>query len=421
MNAGLSDSRPSENELIDLHRKHLGRGRSQLAALFGSLVEDSAAGARVTTTDGQEFLNCGGYGVFFAGAGHPRVVEAVRRQAERQALSTRLFLDPAVGLAAQALTSVAPAGLDRVHFSGSGAEATETAVKLARAHGRRRLISMENGYHGKTVGALSLTAKSFYQDPFRPLLPGVTHVPFGEVAALAEALRTGGEGEACVVVEPVQSEAGVIMPPPGYLAEVAALCREHRALLVVDEVMTGLGRLGAWWGSELAGVRPDMLLVGKALSGGVMPVSAVLATPEVFEPFDTDPFLHTSTYSGAPIAMAAVRATVEVIRDEGLVDRAAVTGARLLGALRAIAAERAPRLVREVRGAGLLIGVELDNASMAGELLLEMVDRHVVVNHSLNAHPVVRLTPPATLTPAEEAELLTAFDDSLTAMAKNFS
>ncbi|MFD5749815.1 aspartate aminotransferase family protein [Streptomyces sp. NPDC127033] len=421
MNAGLSDSRPSENELIDLHRKHLGRGRSQLAALFGSLVEDSASGARVTTTDGQEFLNCGGYGVFFAGAGHPRVVEAVRRQAERQALSTRLFLDPAVGLAAQALTSVAPAGLDRVHFSGSGAEATETAVKLARAHGRRRLISMENGYHGKTVGALSLTAKSFYQDPFRPLLPDVTHVPFGDVPALAEALRSTGEGEACVVVEPVQSEAGVIMPPPGYLAEVAALCREHRALLVVDEVMTGLGRLGAWWGSELAGVRPDMLLVGKALSGGVMPVSAVLATPEVFEPFDTDPFLHTSTYSGAPIAMAAVRATVEVIRDEGLVDRAAVTGARLLGALRAIAAERAPRLVREVRGAGLLIGVELDNASMAGELLLEMVDRHVVVNHSLNAHPVVRLTPPATLTPAEEAELLTAFDDSLTAMAKNFS
>ncbi|MEV7867365.1 aspartate aminotransferase family protein [Streptomyces sp. NPDC088124] len=420
MNAGLSDSRPSENEPIDLHRKHLGRGRSQLAALFGGLVEDSASGARVTTTDGQEFLNCGGYGVFFTGAGHPRVVEAVQRQAERQALSTRLFLDPAVGLAAQALTSVAPAGLDRVHFSGSGAEATETAVKLARAHGRRRLISMENGYHGKTVGALSLTARSFYQDPFRPLLPDVTHVPFGEVAALAEALRTG-EGEACVVVEPVQSEAGVIMPPPGYLAEVAALCREHRALLVVDEVMTGLGRLGAWWGSELAGVRPDMLLVGKALSGGVMPVSAVLATPEMFEPFDTDPFLHTSTYSGAPIAMAAVRATVEVIRDEELVDRAAVTGARLLDALRAIAAERAPRLVREVRGAGLLIGVELDNAAMAGELLLEMVDRHVVVNHSLNAHPVVRLTPPATLTPAEEAELLTAFDDSLTAMAKNFS
>ncbi|KUO09851.1 aspartate aminotransferase family protein [Streptomyces sp. DSM 15324] len=418
MNASVKAGDISTGEAIALHRAHLSKGRSQLAAMFGSLVEHSASGARVTTTDGQEFLNCGGYGVFFTGAGHPHIVTAVQRQAEKQALSTRLFLDPVVGLAAQALTSVAPAGLDRVHFSGSGTEATETAIKLARAHGKRRLISMENGYHGKTVGALSLTAKSFYQDPFRPLLPDVEHVPFGDTAALAAALAEGDD--ACVVLEPVQSEAGVIMPPPGYLKEVAALCREHNAFLVVDEVMTGLGRLGAWWGCDLEEVRPDVLLIGKALSGGVVPVSAALATPEAFAPFDSDPFLHTSTYSGAPIAMAAARATIEVIRDEHLVDRAAETGARLLDGLRAIAADRAPHLVREVRGAGLLIGIELVDASQAGELLLELVDRHVVVNHSLNAHPVVRVTPPAVLSPDEETQLLEAMDDALTAMAKRF-
>ncbi|MDX3311258.1 aspartate aminotransferase family protein [Streptomyces sp. NPDC054884] len=420
MSGATSDDAISGAEAIALHRRHLSKGRSQLASMFGSLVEKSASGARVTTLDGREFLNCGGYGVFFTGAGHPHIVRAVQRQAERQALSTRLFLDPEVGLAAQALTSVAPAGLDRVHFAGSGTEATETAVKLARAHGRRRLISMENGYHGKTLGALSLTAKSFYQEPFRPLLPDVRHVPFGDTGALAEALGTG-DGEACVVVEPVQSEAGVVIPPPGYLAEVARLCRGHGAFLVVDEVMTGLGRLGAWWGCDLADVRPDVLLVGKALSGGVVPVSAALATPEAFAPFDADPFLHTSTYSGAPIAMAAVRATVEVVRDEGLVGRAAETGARLLDGLREIAAHRAPGLVREVRGQGLLIGVELAEASQAGELLLEMVDRSVLVNHSLNAHPVVRLTPPAVLTPDQEAQLLEAFDGALSAMAKTFS
>lgn len=421
MNTGSLEGRLSEDDdAITLHRKYVSRGRSQLASMFGGLVEQSASGARVVTTDGQEFLNCGGYGVFFTGAGHPHIVAAVQRQAEQQALSTRLFLDPAVGPAARELISVAPAGLERVHFAGSGTEATETAIKLARAHGKRRLISMRNGYHGKTLGALTLTAKDLYQTPFRPLLPDVTHVPFGDAPALAEALRAG-DGDACVVVEPVQSEAGVILPPPGYLKEVAALCRENGAFLVVDEVMTGLGRLGAWWGCDLAEVRPDVLLVGKALSGGVVPVSAALATREAFEPFDADPYLHTSTYSGAPIAMAAARATVEVIRDEGLVGRSAEIGARLLDALRGIAADRAPGLVREVRGAGLLIGIELADASQAGELLLEMVDRHVVVNHSLNAHPVVRLTPPAVITPEEEARLLEAVDGSLTALAKTFS
>ena len=387
--------------------------------MFGDVVEESAVGAEITSTDGRNYLNCGGYGVFFVGAGHPRVVAAVRGQAGRLALSTRLFLDPVSGLAAEALTGVAPAGLDRVHFSGSGTEAVEAAVKLARAHGRRRLISMRDGYHGKTLGALSLTAKALYQDPFRPLLPDVQHVPFGDTDALAVALADGPD--ACVVVEPVQSEAGVVVPPSGYLGAVAALCREHRAFLVVDEVMTGLGRLGSWWGCAAEGVRPDVLVTGKALSGGVMPVAATLATQEAFEPFDSDPFLHTSTYSAAPIAMAAVSATVEVIRDEGLVERAAAIGARLLPALRSVAADRAPGLVREVRGAGLLIGIELVDAGAAGEFLLEMVDRGVVVNHSLNAHPVVRLTPPAVLSPSQEARLLEAVEGALSAMAKSLA
>lgn len=387
--------------------------------MFGNIVEESAQGAEITSTDGRTYLNCGGYGVFFAGAGHPRIVSAVQRQAGRLPLSTRLFLDPVSGLAAEALTGVAPAGLDRVHFSGSGTEAVEAALKLARAHGRRRLISMRNGYHGKTLGALSLTANALYQDPFRPLLPDVQHVPYGDTDALSAALGDGSD--ACVVVEPVQSEAGVIVPRPGYLPAVAALCRERRAFLVVDEVMTGLGRLGSWWGCAAEGVRPDVLVAGKGLSGGVLPVAATLATQEAFEPFDADPFLHTSTYSGAPIAMAAVSATIGVIRDEGLVERAASIGARLLPALRAVAAERAPGLVREVRGAGLLIGIELVDAGAAGEFLLEMVDHGVVVNHSLNAHPVVRLTPPAVLSPSQEARLLEAVEGSLSAMAKSLA
>ncbi|MFJ9632277.1 aspartate aminotransferase family protein [Streptomyces sp. NPDC101175] len=410
----------SDRAAVALHARHLSTGRARLAAMFGNVVEESARGAEVTCSDGRTYLNCGGYGVFLTGAAHPAVVAAVQRQAARLPLSTRLFLDPVSGPAAEALTGVAPAGLERAYFCGSGTEAVEAAVKLARAHGRRRLVSMRNGYHGKTLGALSLTANPLYQDPFRPLLPDVRHLPFGDPDALAAALAGGGE-DACVVVEPVQSEAGVIVPPTGYLAAVAALCREHGAFLVVDEVMTGLGRLGSWWGCAAEGVVPDVLVTGKALSGGVLPVAAMLATQAAFEPFDADPFLHTSTYSGAPIAMAAVTATIGVVRDEGLVERAAAIGARLLPALRAAAAERAPGLVREVRGAGLLIGIEWADAGAAGEFLLEMVERGVVVNHSLNAHPVVRLTPPAVLTPAQETRLLTAVEGSLSALAKSLT
>ncbi|HEY0698838.1 MAG TPA: aminotransferase class III-fold pyridoxal phosphate-dependent enzyme, partial [Micromonospora sp.] len=317
--------------------------------------------------------------------------------------------------AAEALTSVAPEGLTKVHFSNSGAEAVETAIKIARANGRHRLVSMHSGYHGKTVGALSLTARSLYQDPFRPLLPEVTHVRFGDLDELATVV----DRDVCVVVEPVQSEGGVIIPEPGYLRAVEALCRDRGAMLVLDEVMTGLGRLGTWWGADRDGVRPDVLLVGKALSGGLVPVAATLATPEAFAPFDKDPYLHTSTFSANPLAMAAVRATVEVIRDGGLVARAAELGARLLAGITA-AVRPVGHLVAEVRGAGLLIGVEFHAGHHAAEFLMDLLDNDVVVNHSMNAHPVLRLTPPATMTADEEARLLASFGRAATALAARF-
>src|SRR5262245_7709015 len=192
-------------EVIELYRRHLGDGQGRVAAMLNTPIEHSASGVSLHTADGRELLNCGGYGVFFVGAGHPAVLDAVRGQLERQALSTRMLLNEPAARAAQALTAVAPPGLTKVHFSCSGAEAVETAIKIARINGRRRLVSMRDGFHGKTSGALSLTARSLYQDPFRPLLPDVTHVPFGDADALAAVIDT----DACVVVEPVQSEGGV--------------------------------------------------------------------------------------------------------------------------------------------------------------------------------------------------------------------
>jgi len=260
-------------DVLDGYRRHVSRGRARLAELTGGLVEVSSAGSTVTDALGRDYLDCGGYGVFLLGHRHPAVVSAVIEQVQRHPLSTRLMLDPTVAWAAEALASVTPPGLDLVHFVNSGAEATEAAIKLARASGRRTLISASGGFHGKTTGALALTANELYQAPFRPLLD-VQHVPFGDAAALAEVLTP----DACVVLEPVQGEGGVVLPPPGYLAEVARLCATSGALLVLDEVQTGLGRLGSWWGADREAVRPDVLLVGKGLSGGVVPVAAMVAT-----------------------------------------------------------------------------------------------------------------------------------------------
>ncbi|GIF14553.1 aspartate aminotransferase family protein [Actinoplanes teichomyceticus] len=395
----------TEEEILNLYRAHLSKGRATLAELFGSHMEVASEGAWIYTSDGEEFLNFGGYGVFVMGARHPRVLDAVTRQLRTHPTSTRILLEPTVARAAEALTRITPPGMDRVHFSLSGAEAVETALKLGRAHGRRRLVSMSGGYHGKTLGALSATAKEVYQRPFRPLLPDVTHLPYGDADALGEHLSRY-PGEVTVIVEPVQGEGGVVIPPAGYLKQVEQLCRRHGAFLIVDEVQTGMGRLGSWWGCTAADVVPDVLLTGKALGGGILPVSAAVADRATFKPFDKDPYLHTATFSGQPLLMAAVQGAIEAVEQDDLVARAAALGARLLPEIRAIVHRNIPDLTVDVRGVGLLIGVELIEAGLAGELLIELFNHGVVANHSMIGSSVVRFTPPATLT---ERELTTFF------------
>ncbi|MFF8725771.1 aspartate aminotransferase family protein [Streptomyces sp. NPDC015171] len=391
------------------YRRTMSSGRARLAEVLGGQVEVESSGAWITTSDGRKYLNAGGYGVFITGARHPAVVREVERQLHSHPIGTRIFLDPAAARAGEMLMSVTPPGLERVHFSGSGTEAVEAAIKLARLGGRRRLVSMVGGYHGKTLGALSVTAKSTFQEPFRPLLPDVTHVPFGDAAALGAVLAQH-PGECCVIVEPVQGEGGVVIPPPGYLGEVRAACSRYGALLVVDEIQTGLGRLGAWWGSDAEQVRPDILLSGKALGGAVMPVAATIATHEVFAVLDRDPVLHTSTFSAAPIAMAAVCGAITAIREDGLVERAAELGSRITAELTRITGAHLSHHPHEVRGAGLLIGVEFVDPAMAADLFIALVGHDVVANLSLNSDNVVRFTPPAVMSDSDVEFFIERFD-----------
>lgn len=405
-------------DIAATYRRTMSSGRALLAEMVGGQVEVDSSGAWVTTSDGRNFLNVGGYGVLITGACHPVVVEEVESQLRRHPTGTRIFLDPVAAEAAELLTSVTPQGLNRVHFSCSGAEAVEAAIKIARLNGRRHLVSMTSGYHGKTMGALSITAKNAFQEPFLPLLPGVSEVPFGDSDALTAVLRQHS-GEACVFLEPVQGEGGVIIPPEGYLRKVRALCSEHGALLVADEVQTGLGRLGSWWGSEPEGLCPDILLSGKSLGGGVMAVAATITTDELFAVLDRDPILHTSTFSAAPIAMAAVRGAIRVIRDEGLVERAADLGQQILPALKKVMSAELPHHSHEVRGRGLLIGIDFDDPALAVDFFMTLVSNGVIANMSLSSDHVIRLTPPATMSQSEVDYLIEKFELTVQMLAKN--
>jgi putrescine aminotransferase len=404
------------HEIARLYRRNLSSGRARLGEMLGGQVEVESNGAWVTTSDGEKYLNAGGYGVFLHGSRHPTVVGEVERQLRTHPVATRVFLEPAAARAAELLTSVTPDGLNRVFFANSGAEATEAAIKIARLNGRRHLISMVGGYHGKTLGALSVTAKDVFQRPFRPLLPDVTHVPFGDVTALAAALDTCPE-RACVIVEPIQGEAGVVIPPAGYLRDVRTLCTEYDALFVADEIQTGLGRLGAWWGVDREGVIPDILLSGKGLGGGVMPASAAITSDELFTALDRDPLLHTATFSAVPIAMAAVYGSIRAIQEDNLVEKAATLGERIRLEIADIVGRHLGHHECEVRGVGLLIGVDMATPGLAGELLVDLIANNVVANLSLNSDRVLRLTPPAILTPSETDFLLDRFERAVKSTA----
>jgi putrescine aminotransferase len=412
----LTVDEAARSRCLGLYRSAVNPGLAAIASMIGAPLEIRSQGSIVYAEHYAEYLDCGGYGVFFLGHSHPRVVGRVAEQLFRHPLSVRGMLEPRLAEASAALVGVAPSGLDYATMTCSGSEAVELALKLARANGRRRVLAMENGYHGKTLGALSVTGRDRYREPAEPLLPDVEFLPFGDAGALSEVLEKGRP--ACVIVEPIQGEGGVVLPPPGYLSQVRALCDKFGALLIADEVQTGLGRTGRWWGCNAEGVTPDLLTTGKVLSGGVVPVGAVLASPEVMAPLISDPLLHSSTFAGSPLACAAAAATIETITVDNLVGRASELGHELLARATAILHATCPGQVREVRGAGLLIGIECASAPLALELMMNLLEQRVITSYSLNASQVLRLTPPANLSEREVDWLLTALSSAAEALAR---
>ena len=405
-------------QTIARYRAHVSEGMAMLAELMEAHVEVRSEGTRIWDEEGTEYLDCGGYGVFILGHRYPRVVAAVHAQLDRHPMSSRVLLNGELAHAAEQLARVAPAGLEYVFFTNSGAEATELAIKLARVNGRRRLISTHGGFHGKTNGALSVTGKALFRDPFQPGLADVTFIAFDDVDALEAELAAGEP--AAVILEPIQAEGGVIIPADGYLQAVRELCDSHGALLILDEVQTGLGRLGSWWGADREGVVPDILLVGKGLSGGVVPVAAVVATPDAYRTISEDPLLHSSTYAGNPLAMSAASAAITALEEDDIIPKAQALGARLLDELQALKQDHAPTVLADVRGRGLLLAFDFHEDHFAGDFVLELVNRHVIVSTSLNANRVVRLHPAAIMDEDDIQWLLGAMRESADAVEERF-
>ncbi len=326
------------------------------------VVLTSGSGAWLTDVDGKRYLDClSSYSAVNHGHCHPRLVAALSRQAERLTLTSRAFRNDQLAPFLSDLTELC--GMDKALPMNTGAEAVETAIKAARRWGydqkgipdeRAEIVVFENNFHGRTTTIVGFSSDAEYRRGFGPFAPGFRLVPFGDI----DAVRAAVSDTTCAILfEPVQCEAGVIFPPDGFIRALRELCDERNVLLVADEIQTGLGRMGRLFACDYEDVTPDMYVLGKALSGGMYPVSAVVASESVMSVFD--PGSHGSTFGGNPLACAVAREALAVMRDERLVERAAEVGEWLLDELRTI---RSTRVV-DLRGRGLMVGIELDEAA----------------------------------------------------------
>lgn len=385
-------------ETLDRYQRYLNPGLARLYRFGGAdTIEWEAEGCLVWDAHGRAYIDCAcGPAIFNIGHRHPRVLAAVREQLDRMPMSVRTMPSAPQAELAERLATLAPGDLQYSFFCNSGAEAVEGALKLARlVTGRPGIVAMREAFHGKTFGALSATGREHYRRPFEPLVPGFAHVPFGDVAALERAIAPE---TAAVIVEPIQGEAGVIVPPPGYLRAVRELCDRRGVLLIADEIQTGCGRTGRLFCVEHDGVVPDIMTLAKALGGGVVPIGAFIARPALWDEFRRDPYLHSSTFGGNPLACRAAIATLDVLVDEGLAARAETLGARFVDGLRAVRA-RHPGVVRDVRGRGLMIGLEFTHSDYALLVSAEAGHRGVITFYTLNKPEVIRIEPPLVITP----------------------
>lgn len=380
-------------ETITKYEKYINPAQAKLFRFMGlGSVEGHAEGWTITDSEGNKFIDClGGYGMFVVGHKNPYVVQAVEKALHSMPMCGKVLFNRQMADLAEKLSEITPGDLQYSFFVNSGTEAVEGCLKVARlATKRKKFVAAENAFHGKTMGSLTATGRDLYRDPFKPLLDGFTHVPYGDIGAMEQAVD---EETAAVILEPVQGEGGIIVPPAGYLQQVRALCDKYGALLIADEVQTGIGRTGTWFGVDHENVKPDLMSCAKALGGGVMPIGAIIGTEKAWAGLIEAPFLHTSTFGGNQMACAAGLATIEYIKNENLLERSSEVGAYFKAGLEKIQAEF-PEVIAEVRGRGMMLGIELTKEGAGGMLMSLMIDKKIIVAYTLNNPKVIRIEPP---------------------------
>ncbi|MEJ2857395.1 MULTISPECIES: acetylornithine transaminase [unclassified Saccharothrix] len=359
------------------------------------LTLERGEGAYVWDTDGNRYLDLlSGIAVNALGHAHPAIIAAVTEQIGKLGHSSNLYInEPALKLAERLLDLTGQDGDGRVLFVNSGAEANEAAFKLSRRTGRTKVVATEGGFHGRTMGALALTGQPAKRGPFEPLVPGVVHIPFGDVAALEAAID---DETAAFVLEPIQGEQGVVVPPEGYLQAARAITARHGALLVLDEVQTGIGRVGSWFAFQRFGIVPDVMTLAKGLGGG-LPLGACIAFGAAKDLFQ--PGHHGTTFGGNPVCCAAALAVLDTIAAEGLLEHSAAVGKEIAAGVEALGHP----LISGVRGAGLLLGITLREA-VSAKIAAAAQQAGYLINPI--QPDVIRLAPPLVLDESDAHRLV---------------
>jgi putrescine aminotransferase len=388
-------------------------------------VEWTGSGALFQDVLGREYLDfLGGFGMMDLGWSHPDVVATVKAQLNRSPMPSQELIDPLRGVLAKLLATITPGDLKYSWFAASGTEANEAAIKIAKLYtGKSAFIVGVKAFHGKTMGALSMMGKSDYRAPMGPMYSGqVYHVPFGDAEAVERQLDICdkvGIGVAAVMFEPIQGESGAIVPPDDFWPRVRAATKKYGVLLIADEVQTGLGRTGKLWGVEHWDVVPDILTVAKSLGGGVMPISAVSTTEEIFHPMMyPNPFMHTTTTGGGALACSAAIAAIHVTLRERLWEQAALKGDYLIPKLQELA-EQYPQIYEKITGKGLLIGMHFKSPEIGYKVAAGLFQRGVLVSGTLTSAQTIRMEPPLIISLEQLDLALERLDDTLKSVSRS--
>jgi len=412
------------SESVENFSHHFNRGwldyrKSVTEGGAWAVTEWSGSGSVFTDAIGRQYIDClGGYGMMDLGWCHPEVTAALQAQLKRSPMPTQELIDPLRGVLARLLAMITPGDIQYSFFCASGTEAIEGAIKLAKMHTRKPgLICAVKGFHGKTMGSLSVMGKADFRQPPGQLYGGpVYHVPFGDADAVERQLdicQKVGIDIAAVIMEPIQGEAGAIVPPDDFWPRIRAATRAHEVLLIADEVQTGMGRTGKLWGVDHWQVEPDIIATAKSLGGGVMPVAAFMSTPDIWEcMMSPNPFIHTTTTGGGALACSAAIAAIQVTLRERLWEQAEAKGRYLMSRLQAIS-QRYPGILKAITGKGLLIGMHFADSETGYRVSSGLFRRGVLVAGTLISATTIRIEPPLIITYDLLDEVLNRLEDTI--------